>query len=34
MLTKEEMPDCPVAATVTLIESKWKLLIIRNTLPL
>ena len=30
MLTKEEMPDCPVATTVQLIGSKWKLLIIRN----
>lgn len=32
MLTKEEMPDCPVATTVELIGSKWKLLIIRNLL--
>ena len=32
MLTKEEMPACPVATTVRLIESKWKLLIIRNLL--
>ena len=30
MLTKEELPECPVATTVTLIGSKWKLLIIRN----
>ncbi len=30
MLTKEEMPACPVATTVELIGSKWKLLIIRN----
>ena len=30
MLTKEEMPACPVAATVALIGSKWKLLILRN----
>lgn len=30
MLTKEELPECPVAATVQLIGSKWKLLIIRN----
>lgn len=30
MLTKEEMPECPVATTVALIGSKWKLLIIRN----
>ena len=32
MLTKEEMPDCPVATTVELIGSKCKLLIIRNLL--
>ena len=32
MLTKEEMPICPAAATVELIGSKWKLLIIRNLL--
>ena len=32
MLTKEEMPACPVATTVALIGSKWKLLIIRNML--
>ena len=32
MLTKEELPECPVATTVTLIGSKWKLLIIRNLL--
>lgn len=30
MLTKEEMPACPVATTVQLIGSKWKLPIIRN----
>ena len=30
MLTKEEMPACPVATTVALIGSKWKLLILRN----
>ncbi len=30
MLTKEELPPCPVATTVQLIGSKWKLLIIRN----
>ena len=30
MMTKEEMPACPVATTVQLIGSKWKLLIIRN----
>ena len=32
MLTKEEMPVCPVATTVALIGSKWKLLILRNLL--
>ena len=32
MLTKEEMPACPVATTVSLIGSKWKLLILRNLL--
>ena len=30
MLTKEELPECPVATTVALIGSKWKILIIRN----
>ncbi|MCI8630376.1 MAG: helix-turn-helix transcriptional regulator [Firmicutes bacterium] len=30
MLTKDEMPSCPVATTVRLIGSKWKLLIMRN----
>ena len=32
MLTKEELPDCPVATTVHLIGNKWKLLILRNLL--
>ena len=32
MKTKEELPDCPVATTVSLIGSKWKLLIMRNLL--
>ena len=32
MLTKEEIPACPVATTVALIGSKWKLLIMRNLL--
>ena len=32
MLTKEEMLACPVATTVALIGSKWKLLIMRNLL--
>ncbi len=30
MRTKEELPECPVATTVQLIGSKWKLLILRN----
>ena len=30
MLTKDELPACPVATTVRLIGNKWKLLIIRN----
>lgn len=32
MKTKEELPICPVATTVQLIGSKWKLLIMRNLL--
>lgn len=32
MKTKEGLPDCPVATTVQLIGSKWKLLILRNLL--
>lgn len=32
MLSKEELPACPVATTVQLIGSKWKLLILRNLL--
>ena len=32
MLKKSELPDCPVALTVQLIGSKWKLLILRNLL--
>lgn len=30
MLTREELPECPVTTTVQLIGNKWKLLIIRN----
>ena len=30
MLTREELPECPIATTVWLIGNKWKLLIIRN----
>ena len=26
----EELPECPVATTVLLIGSKWKLLVLRN----
>ena len=32
MLTKEDLPACPVATTVQMIGSKWKLLIMRNLL--
>ena len=32
MKTKDELPDCPVATTVQLLGSKWKLLILRNLL--
>lgn len=32
MKTKDELPDCPVATTVQVIGSKWKLLILRNLL--
>lgn len=32
MKTKAELPDCPVATTVSLIGNKWKLLILRNLL--
>ena len=32
MLTKEELPACPVATTVQMLGSKWKLLIMRNLL--
>ena len=30
VLTRDEMPNCPVATTVQLIGSKWKLLVLRN----
>lgn len=30
MLTREELPECPVATTVQLIGNKWKLLILRD----
>lgn len=32
MLTKEELPACPVATAVQMIGNKWKLLIMRNLL--
>lgn len=32
MLTKDELPKCPVASTVQLIGNKWKLLILQNLL--
>jgi DNA-binding HxlR family transcriptional regulator len=32
MLTKSQLPECPVATVVELIGNKWKLLIIRNLL--
>lgn len=32
MLTKDELPACPVATLVEIIGNKWKLLIIRNLL--
>ena len=32
MLTKDGLPECPIATTVQLIVSKWKLLIMRNLL--
>ena len=32
MLTRSELPECPVATCVQLIGSKWKLLILRNLL--
>ena len=32
MKIKAELPDCPVATTISLIGIKWKLLILRNLL--
>ena len=32
MLSKAELPECPVATAVQLIGNKWKLLILRNLL--
>lgn len=30
MKSRSELPECPVATTISLIGSKWKLLILRN----
>lgn len=30
MIKKENLPECPVATTVSLIGSKWKLLILTD----
>lgn len=30
MIKKAKLPECPVATTVQIIGSKWKLLILRN----
>lgn len=32
MKSKDELPECPVALTLSLLNSKWKLLIVRNLL--
>jgi DNA-binding HxlR family transcriptional regulator len=32
MKSKAELPECPVATTISLIGNKWKILIIRNLL--
>ena len=32
MKTMKDFPECPIATTVQLIGSKWKLLIVRNLL--
>lgn len=32
MIPKAELPECPVATTLQLVGSKWKLLIVRNLL--
>ncbi len=32
MIAKKDLPACPVATTVDIIGSKWKLLILRNIL--
>ena len=30
MLTKDELPACPVATTLSLIGNKWKIFVLRN----
>ena len=30
MRDKDDLPECPIATTVSLVGSKWKLFIIRN----
>lgn len=32
MRAKKDLPDCPVATTVSLIGNKWKLLILRDVI--
>ena len=32
MIRKENLPECPVATTVELIGSKWKILILKHLL--
>lgn len=32
MKKKQDLPECPVATTVQLLDGKWKLLILRNLL--
>ena len=30
MRSRKDLPECPVATTISLVGNKWKLLIIRN----
>ncbi len=32
MLTKDELPECPIATTLQLINSKWKIFILQRLL--
>lgn len=32
MISKKELPDCPVATTLSLLNSKWKVYIIQKLL--